>query len=130
MKGAVVDALAKRYTAGVEKGSKAIHFPMLADELRKINFTTPDARTTKKALIELGETFKNDVWLAQTAGQVTIPKFQSYLTVDPVVRAKFEVASGIFNYIKSKAPGDSNRQLALVRATSKLLEKPLDATKL
>ena len=58
--------------------------------------------------------------------QITIPKFQSYLTVDPVVRAKFEVASGIFNYIKSKAPGDANRQLALVRATSKLLEKPLD----
>lgn len=125
--GAVVDSLAKRYTAGIDKGSKAIHFPMLADELKKINFTTPDARATKNALIELGETFKNDVWLAQTAGQITIPKFQSYLTIDPVVRAKFEVASGIFNYIKSKAPGDSNRQLALVRATSKLLEKPLDA---
>ena len=125
--GAVVDSLTKRYTAGVEKGAKAIHFPMLADELKKINFTTPNARATKKALIELGETFKNDVWLAQTAGQVTIPKFQSYLTTDPVVRAKFEVASGIFNYVKSKAPGDANRQLALVRATSKLLEKPLDA---
>ena len=125
--GAVIDSLTKRFTAGVDKGAKAIHFPMLADELKKINFTTPGARTAKKALIELGETFKNDVWLAQTAGQVTIPKFQSYLTTDPVVRAKFEVASGIFNYVKSKAPGDANRQLALVRATSKLLEKPLDA---
>lgn len=125
--GAVVDALANRYTAGVEKGAKAIHFPLLADELRKINFTTPNARATKKALIELGETFKNDVYLAQTSGQITIPKFQSYLTADPVVRAKFEVASGLFNYIKSKAPGDANKQLALVRATSKLLEKPLDA---
>lgn len=125
--GAVIDALAQRYTAGVEKGAKAIHFPLLADELRKINFTTPDARATKKALIELGETFKNDVWLAQTSGQITIPKFQSYLTADPVVRAKFEIASGMFNYIKSKAPGDSNRQLALVRMTSRLLEKPLDA---
>lgn len=125
--GAVVDSLTQRFTAGIDKGSKAIHFPMLADELKKINFTTPAARTAKKALMELGETFKNDVWLAQTAGQVTIPKFQSYLTTDPVVRAKFEVASGIFNYVKSKAPGDANRQLALVRATSKLLEKPLDA---
>jgi len=124
--GAVVDALTQQFTAGISQGSKAIHFPMLADELRKINFTTPAARATKNALLELGETFKNDVYLAKTAGQITIPKFQSYLTVDPVVRAKFEVASGIFNYIKSKAPGDANRQLALVRATSKLLEKPLD----
>jgi hypothetical protein len=124
--GAVVDALTQQFTAGVSQGAKAIHFPMLADELRKINFTTPAARATKNALIELSETFKNDVYLAQTANQITIPKFQSYLTVDPVVRAKFEVASGIFNYLKSKAPGDANRQLALVRATSKLLEKPLD----
>jgi len=125
--GAVVDSLAQRFTAGIDKGAKAIHFPLLADELKKINFTSPNARATKKAIMELGETFKNDVWLAQTAGQVTIPKFQSYLTADPVVRAKFEVASGVFNFIKSKAPGDANRQLALVRATSKLLEKPLDA---
>ena len=48
--GAVVDSLAKRYTAGVDKGTKAIHFPLLADELKKINFTTPDARATKKAI--------------------------------------------------------------------------------
>lgn len=124
--GAVVDALTQQFTAGVSQGAKAIHFPMLADELKKINLTTPAARATKNALIELGETFKNDVYLAQTSGKITIPKFQSYLTVDPVVRAQFEVASGVFNYVKSKAPGDANRQLALVRATSKLLEKPLD----
>lgn len=124
--GAVVDALTKQFTSGVPQGSPAVHFPLLADELRKINLTTPAARATKNALLELGETFKNDVYLAQTSGKISIPQFQSYLTVDPVVRAKFEVASGVFNYVKSKAPGDANRQLALVRATSKLLEKPLD----
>ena len=125
--GAVVDVLTKQFTAGIEQGSRTIHFPMLADELRKISFTTPDARATKNALIELGETFKNDVFLTQGKGEITIPKFQSYLTIDPVVRAQYEAASGIFNYIKSKGPGAANRQLALVRATSKLIEKPLDA---
>jgi hypothetical protein len=124
--GAVIDSLAQRFTAGVDKGAKAIHFPLLSDELSKINFTTPDARATKQALLELGEVFKNDVWLAQTSGQVSVPKFQSYLTADPVVRMKFEAASGIFNYVKSKMPGDANKQFALVRATAKLLEKPLD----
>lgn len=125
--GAIVDSLTQKYTAGVDKGSKAIHFPMLADDLKKINFTTPDARATKAALLELSETFKNDVYLAQASGKITIPKFQSYLTADPVVRLKFEAASGIFNAIKSKLPGDSNRQLALVKATARLLDKPLDA---
>ena len=124
--GAVVDVLTKQFTSGIEQGSKTIHFPMLADELRKISFTTPDARATKNALIELGETFKNDVFLTQGKGEITIPKFQSYLTIDPVVRAQYEAASGIFNYVKSKGPGAANRQLALVRATAKLLEKPLD----
>ena len=66
----------------------------------------------RKQLIELSEVFKNDVYLAQTAGQVNIPKFQSYLTADPVVRMKYETASGVFNYIKSKMPGDANRQLS------------------
>jgi hypothetical protein len=125
--GAVIDALATRFAAGEEIGARAIHFPMLADELNKINFTTPNARATKAALLELSETFRNDVWLAKTSGQITIPKFQSYLTTDPVVRAKYEVASGVFNWIKSKAPGDANRQLALVRATAKVLAEPLNA---
>ena len=125
--GAVIDALTNKFTAGIEKGAKAVHFPLLADELRKINFTTPNSRATKKALIELGETFKNDVMLAQTSGQIVIPKFQSYLTADPLVRAKYEVASGVFNYIKSKGPSDANKQIALVKTTSNLIDKPLDA---
>lgn len=124
--GAVVDALAKRFTAGTEKGAKAIHFPLLADELRKISFTTPEARATKKALLDLSEVFKNDVWLAASSGHISIPKFQSYLTADPIVRVKYEVASGVFNYIRSKLPGDSNRQLALVRTTADLLKEPLN----
>ena len=125
--GAVVDALTKKFTAGISKGANAIHFPLLSDELAKINFTTPDARAVKSALMDMGETFKNDVALAQTAGHITIPKFQSYLTADPVVRLKFEVASGVFNYVKSKMPGEANRQVALVRATAEMLEKPLNA---
>ena len=124
--GAVVDLLANQFTAGVEKGAKAIHFPMLADELKKINFTTPDARATKRALIDLGETFKNDVYLNSVANQISVPKFAQGLSDNLLTKARYETSSSIYNYIKSKFPGESNRQLALIRATSKLLEKPLD----
>lgn len=124
---AVVDSLANKFTAGTQGGMRAVNFPMLADELKAINFTTPDARAAKQAILEMSEVFKNDVYLAQASGKIEIPKFQSYLTADPVVRAKFEVASGIFNYVKTWAPGNTQRNFALVRQTSKLLEKPLDA---
>lgn len=124
--GAVVNELANKYTVGVKGGMQAVNFPMLADDLAKVNLTTPDARAAKNAITELSEVFKNDVYLAQATGQMSIPKFQSYLTADPVVRAKFEIASGVFNTVKTWVPGQAQRNAALIRQTSKLLEKPLD----
>lgn len=125
--GAVVNHLADKFTEGAKGGMRATNFPGLAKELDRVNLTTPDARAMKKAISEMAEVFKNDVFLAQATGKIEIPKFQSYLTTDPVVRAKFEIASGIFNKLKTWAPGDAQRNLALVKQTAKLLEKPLDA---
>jgi len=124
---AVVDHLAQTYTAGVKGGMNAVNFPLLADELAKVNFTTPDARAMKNMITDMADVFKNDVHLAQASGLIEIPKFQSYLTTDPIVRAKFEIASGVFNYIKTWAPGKTQRNYALVKQAAQLLEKPLDA---
>jgi hypothetical protein len=125
--GAVVNHLAEKYTAGVKGGMQAVNFPLLADELAKVNFTAPNARMMKKAITEMADVFKNDVYLAQASGKIEIPKFQSYLTTDPVVRAKFEIASGIFNTLKTWAPGDTQRNYALVKQAAQLLEQPLHA---
>lgn len=125
--GAVVNHLAEKYTAGVKGGMRAVNFPLLADELAKVNFTAPNARMMKKAITEMADVFKNDVYLAQASGKIEIPKFQSYLTTDPVVRAKFEIASGIFNTLKTWAPGDTQRNYALVKQAAQLLEQPLHA---
>ena len=130
VEGAVVDNLANKYTAGLEGGKRAVHFPMLAKELDAVSLTTPDARRLKQAVGELAEVFRNDIPLAQASGQIQIPKFQSYLTTDPVVRAKFEVASGIFNYMKTLAPGQTQRNMALVRQSAKLLEQPMNTNNL
>jgi hypothetical protein len=125
--GAVVEALAKKFTDGSPGGLNVIHFPLLAQELDKITFTTPEARKAKAALKQMAEVFKNDVPLAQQTGSIQIPKFQSYLTVDPVMRAKFEFASGMFNYIKRLAPTEEQRNFSLVKKAAELLEKPLNA---
>lgn len=124
VEGSVIHSLADKFAAGLEGGQRAIHFPLLAKELDGINFSSPDARSMKKALQELAEVFKNDVPLAQAAGGIQIPKFQSFLTVDPVMRAKFELATQAFNTVKSKAPTAQGRALTLVKKAAKVLENP------
>lgn len=125
--GAVLNQLTEKFAAGLEGGERAIQFPMLAKELDRINFTTVEGKQMKKAIGELAEVFKNDVPLAQAAGGIQIPKFQSFLTTDPVMRAKFEVATQAFNFIKSMAPTSQGRALSLVRKASKVLENPTHA---
>lgn len=122
-----INTLANKYTAGVGEGVRAVNFPLLANDLNKVSFTTPEARKMKSALVDMAEVFKNDVPLAQISGSIQVPKFQSYLTADPVVRAKFELASNMFNYVKTLVPNKQQNTLALVRKTSKLLENPLNS---
>lgn len=123
----VVNTLANKYTAGVGEGIRATNFPLLSSELKQVSLTTPAARQMRAAINELAEVFKNDVPLSQITGSIQIPKFQSYLTTDPIARVKYEVASGIFNYVKTLIPGKSQGSLALVSKTAKLLENPMNA---
>lgn len=123
--GAVVDYLANKFTVG--KDTKAIDFIGLQEELNKVGFSTTEAQVMKRTINEFAEVFKNDPALAQISGQIEIPRFQSYLTADPVVRAKFEIASGVFNTIKRWVPGKQQNTLALVKNMSDLLDNPLNA---
>ncbi len=127
VEGDMINTLAEKYSLGTKGGPRAVHFPMLSDELSKIQFVTPEARQVKAALNELSEVFKNDVPLSTATGIMTVPAFQSYLTVDPVVRAQYAVASEVFNYVKTLIPGESGRQAALLKNTAQFLETPLNA---
>jgi len=124
---AAVDTLANKYTAGAVEGVRATNFPQLAKELSAVQLTTPQARQMKAAVNELAEVFKNDVPLSRITSNIQVPKFQSYLTTDAVARVKYEIASGVFNYVKTLIPGQNQRMLALVRKSSQLLENPLNA---
>jgi len=84
-------------------------------------------RKLKAAVMEMSQVFRNDVPLAQAAGQITIPGFQSFLTVDPVVRAQFEVASSVFNAVRKFKPTTKGRETALVLKTAEVLENPLNS---
>lgn len=124
----MVNTLAEKYTAGAEGGLRAVNFPMLAKDLSTRSFMDPETRQLVKAIEDMASVFQNDVKLAQSSGMMRVPEFQSYLTTDPIVRAKFEVASTIFNGIKQRIPGSkASREIALIKNTAKFLEKPLNA---
>src|SRR5690606_20678180 len=122
----VLSTMVDKFTTGGAGDLRATHFPMLADELRKIPFTTKETRALTDAVIKMGEVFKNDIALGQTSGKLQIPQFQSYLTTDPVVRAKFEIASGVFNRIKQMVPGETQQDLALINVLTRLLDEPMN----
>lgn len=125
---AAVEHFANTFTAGVGEGMRATNFPMLAEKLNSIALTTPKARQMRAAVTELAEVFRNDVPLSQITSNIQIPKFQSYLTADPVVRAKFEIASKLFNYIKTINPlSKEQNTMAMVRVASRVLENPINA---
>ena len=127
MEGAVLDHLANKFTAGVVGDNRATHFPMLAKELEGIAFSTGPAQNLKRVIKGMSEVWKNDVNLAKASGHISIPRFQSFLTADPVMRAKYEFASSMFNYIKRLAPGQKGRNLSLVTKAGKVLENPLSS---
>lgn len=127
VEGDMINTLAEKFSVGEAGQPRAVHFPALSRELDTIQFVTPEARKVKAALKELGDVFQNDVPLAESTGMMTVPKFQSYLTADPVVRAKFAAASMVFNYFKTLVPSEGGRQASLLKNTARFLETPLNA---
>lgn len=121
----VIKELTDRYTLGHATDKQAIHFPMLAEHLSRTNLTTPEGKYMKEVVGKYAEIFKNDPNLSKVSGNMAVPKFQSYLTVDPVMRAKYEMASAGFNFVKKFVPGEKANNLALMDKLSKLLDNPM-----
>lgn len=123
----VMEQFIEKFTAGESGGMRAVNFPMLAEELKQVPFTTTKAQNLKRVITEMADVFKNDVNLARATGTIQIPRFQSYLTTDPIVRAKYMIASHSFNYIRRLAPTDAGNANALVHHVARVLENPSNA---
>lgn len=124
--GAVLNTLVEKFTAGEVGGGRAVHFPLLSAELKKVSWSSPKAKQTVRTIHRMADVFRNDVNLARVSGNISIPKFQSYLTADPIIRLKYEIASSVFNYVKMLAPGDKANYLALVKNAGDILENPIN----
>jgi len=128
VEGAVLKQLTAQHTIGDDAGKQAVSFHRLAADLNKVAFTQPEAQAVKRTVNTFAEVFKNDGHLLAAVGNVPLPKFQAYLTADPIMRAKYEFASTMFNAVKSRLPYSANAgRAALVKNLGNLLDNPLDA---
>lgn len=127
IEGSVLNNMIEKFTVGAEGGVRAIHFPQLAKELGKVSWKASNNQQLVRTVKKMADVFKNDVNLVRATKGIEIPRFQSYLTVDPVMRAKYELASHGFNYVKRLVPGDTANTLALLNHTSRVLDNPLNA---
>lgn len=125
VEGTVLDNIVNKFTDGLEGGRRATHFPALAKELQKASWQSPKAKQVVRTINRMADVFKNDLHLAAVSGKINLPKFQSYLTTDPVMRMKYEAASHLFNFAKQLVPGDKADSLALATHAGKLLENPI-----
>lgn len=127
VEGAAIKNLVNKYTLGEMADKQAIHFPALYDAMKGLNLQTQEGKNLLKVTEEMSKIFRNDVNLSRVSGNIAVPKFQSYLTTDPVARVKFEVASSVFSVFKRMLPGEQSRNLALLNKVDKLLKDPLHA---
>lgn len=122
---AIIKQMTEKFTVGNITDNQAVHFPMLAENLKGIDIKTPEAKRLVNAINEMSKVYQNDINLSQITGKITISENQQYLTYDPVVRAKLAAASGFFKWFKHMIPSKDGNNLALIRRMSKLLENPM-----
>jgi len=127
VEGAVLKHFIQKHSVGFEGGKQAINFPELAAELDKISFTQGKAQDFKRTVKLFAGVFKNDPNLLAATGGIPLPRFQQSLAVDPVSKAKYAIASVMFNAIRARIPFSNNAgRAALVNNLGKILDNPLD----
>lgn len=124
VEGAVLDNLITKHTQGAASGLQATHFPNLAADLKHISFTQPKSRELKRAISQLAEVFKNDQALANSTGKISKTGFNTALTADPRAKAKYELATGLFDYVRRVMPTEKADYLALEMHVAKILKEP------
>jgi len=130
VKGNVEDSIINKFvgdfTVGKSADIQAIHYPMLAEKLKPLKFTTTKARTVAKVITDMATVLRADPNVGVATDQISIEAFKSAFTADPIVRAKMALASKTTNYVRRYLPGESGKASALVTKIAKTFNEPLN----
>lgn len=126
IEGQISKDLVERHALNKIGEVRAINFPALAQDMNRFDFIDPEATKVKKVVSQLAEVYRNDAKLMRASGFVNLEEFQSYLTTNPVTRAKYWLASKSFNYIQRVSGGGKSDARALVTLVGEFLEAPLN----
>ena len=124
VEGSILNFLTKRYTLGSDR-LQAVDLVKLDEAIDKLNLKSLPALDFAKGIKELSQTFKNDTRLGANVMGIRKESFQSYLTTDPIERAKYAFASHIFNYMRTLPDTENAARQNLLRMLPRILENPV-----
>lgn len=122
---AAIKNLTKKFTFGREAEQQVVNFPVLAEELNRLNLKTPEAKRLKEAVDGFAKVFKNDPALARVSGSMSVPKFTSSMSASIQSKAKYAIIGEIWQALITMAPGEKANSAALVKHVTRTLENPM-----
>lgn len=125
--GAAIKNLTNKYTYGVPGEAQATHFPALAEEVRGLNLSTPEAKGLANVIEEIAKVYKNDANLGAISSKTIAVRQQANLSSDIVQKAKYTVIGALWGHMVKHLPGQNSRNIALVHKVAEVLKNPLHA---
>lgn len=125
MEVAAIDNLSNKYTLGKATDFQAVNFPMLAEEMKGLNLASKEGKALYQAVSDMAKIFKNDPNLSAVSGYLPPAKASNSIAQSVGGKAKALTVGYVWDIVRSRLPGESNRQQALINATSELFKDPL-----
>lgn len=113
------------FTIGKETDLQAVHFPLLAEKLNRLNISTPEAKGLVKVVNEIAKVFKNDHELSGITAGTKLNETQSAMSANLIQKAKYTAMNKLWHIIVRILPTESSRNISLVNNLGRLLENPL-----
>ena len=125
VEGILVDRLTERNVVNFDDDFQAINYHELLKSLKRYDLETKTSKDFIKMVEEFSKVYGNDYRIINSLHMIRNNTAPTYLTDNIYTRAKFALASKLFNYVKIIPPTKQAKILTLIRATQKFVDEPL-----
>lgn len=125
---AVMKHFIDKNTMGLGTDMEAIDFIKLDRDIKNVQVTSPEMVAHKDLIRSMAKLFKNDKDLYRFAGGITQPSMGNNMAATTVAGpAKVNIIQKLWNFTRSRFPGQEGRTRALFDNVKRVFENPLDA---